>query len=198
MKAKIRAVVEAEEKVNYESRMAEKWKQDLEHMMSAIHNGGEEITKPYLTEAPYLVLVFAQPYGLDRETGEKIDHYYVSQSVGIAVGMFTAALHEASLCSLVSTPMVCSEVPPPPLSRPQTPQCRRQRRPRRQRRQRQPPNAKRYLQGSESEVKKMLSRPVNEKLFCLMPVGLPASDATVPKVNCKPHAMRRRAMRQSS
>lgn len=146
MKAKIRTLVEAEEKVNYETRMAEKWKQDLEHMMSAIHNGGGDITKPYLTEAPYLVLVFSQPYGLDRETGEKIDHYYVAQSVGIAVGMFTAALHEASLCSLVSTPM-----------------------------------------GSESEVKQMLHRPVNEKLFCLMPVGHPASDATVPKVNCHEH-----------
>ena len=65
--------------------MAEKWKEDLASMMSAIHEGGETITKPHLTSAPYLVLVFAQPYGLDSEGG-KIDHYYVTQSVGIAVG----------------------------------------------------------------------------------------------------------------
>ena len=33
------------------------------------------------------------------------DHYYVSESVGISLGFFLVAVHAASLCSLVSTPM---------------------------------------------------------------------------------------------
>jgi len=139
VKAKVRELVEIEEQVNYDKRMAETWKADLAPMMSSLHRGGAKITKPYLTEAPYAVAVFAQTYGLDPATNEKDEHYYVTQSCGIAVGLFTAALHSAGLCSLVSTPM-----------------------------------------GSERQLRELLGRPINERLFCLMPVGFPAADATVP------------------
>lgn len=77
--------------------------------------------------------------GLDPETGQKLPHYYVQQSVGIAVGLFVTALHASGLCSLVSTPM-----------------------------------------GAEAELAALFERPSNEKLFALIPVGLPAKDATVP------------------
>merc|ERR1712174_174825 len=34
--------------------------------------------------------------------------------------------------------------------------------------------------GAEQAIREMLGRPDNEKLFLLLPVGYPASDATVP------------------
>merc|ERR1712203_874459 len=34
--------------------------------------------------------------------------------------------------------------------------------------------------GAEKAIREMLGRPDNEKLFLLMPIGYPASDATVP------------------
>jgi iodotyrosine deiodinase len=34
--------------------------------------------------------------------------------------------------------------------------------------------------GAESKIRKLLNRPDNEKVSLLMPVGYPASDATVP------------------
>jgi iodotyrosine deiodinase len=51
--------------------------------------------------------VFSQPYGL--RTGpdgqpQRIKHYYVEESVGIAVGFLLAALHRAGLATLTHTP----------------------------------------------------------------------------------------------
>jgi len=104
-KAQIRSVVETEERRNYEQRMSQAWKDELQPMVGALHTDGV-ITKPYLTEAPYLVAVFAQIHGgMDAETGRKVEHYYVQQSVGISVGLFVTALQFAGLCSLVSTTM---------------------------------------------------------------------------------------------
>jgi hypothetical protein len=51
--------------------------------------------------------VFQQAYGLvTDEHGEpqKIKHYYVSESVGIAVGLLLASLHQAGLATLTHTP----------------------------------------------------------------------------------------------
>jgi hypothetical protein len=53
--------------------------------------------------APYLIAVFAQSYGVDSE-GNKIKHYYVKESVGIACGMLITALHNAGLATLTHTP----------------------------------------------------------------------------------------------
>ena len=106
-----RKVVETAERVNYENRMSKSWKADLEPMVGALHtapDGKQKVSKPYISEAPYLVFVFMQKFGLHAdENGKEVkeEHYYVSQSVGIAVGLFTAALHASSLCSLISTPM---------------------------------------------------------------------------------------------
>lgn len=43
---------------------------------------------------------------VDPETGKprKIKHYYVSESVGIAVGMLLSSLHLAGLATLTHTP----------------------------------------------------------------------------------------------
>ena len=96
IKRKIRFVAEAEEKESYERRMSEAWLEVLLHL-------GTDWHKPHLEDAPYVIVVFQQVYGL-REDGTKIKHYYVSESVGIAVGMLLASLHQAGLATLTHTP----------------------------------------------------------------------------------------------
>lgn len=95
-KAAIRAAAEAEEKVNYESRFPDEWKSDLAPL-------GTDFVKEHLTTAPWVIVVFAQRYAL-RPDGSKGKHYYVPESVGIAVGMLLAAATVAGLATLVHTP----------------------------------------------------------------------------------------------
>lgn len=101
IKRKIREAAEIEERDNYEWRMSQEWKDALAHL-------GTDEHKPHLEDAPYLIVVFAQPYGFraDPITGEKvkIKHYYVAESVGIAVGFLLASLHQSGLATLTHTP----------------------------------------------------------------------------------------------
>ena len=64
---------------------------------------GTDAHKPYLERAPYLIAVFAKRYGTSDD-GERIPHYYVNESVGIATGFLIAALHQAGLATLTHTP----------------------------------------------------------------------------------------------
>jgi nitroreductase len=95
IKRKIREAAEEEEKISYSGRMPENWKADLKPL-------GTNWEKPFLEDAPYLIVVFKQSYGLDNE--EKIQHYYVSESVGIACGFLIAAIHQAGLVAVTHTP----------------------------------------------------------------------------------------------
>lgn len=145
----IREAVEQEEQINYDRRMKQAWKDDLAPIFknSALHKPADEggaagrtiIQKPYLTEAPYLVVVTELTHGVHPSTGERLTHYYVKEGVGIAVGLFLAALTNVGLFSLTSTPL-----------------------------------------NAGSAICSVLQRPPNERVFLLMPVGYPASDATVP------------------
>ena len=121
--------------------------------------------KPYLTEAPYIVLLFKQTYGLN-EDGSKKTHYYNEISCSVAagkevtvlcgehnlfnwltsahVGLFIAAAHNAGLSTLTSTPMNCGPA-----------------------------------------LRTLLDRPKNEKLLFLLPLGYAAEDAKVPKIGRK-------------
>jgi nitroreductase len=105
IKAQVRELVEAEEQVNYERRMGEAWKQDLAPIFagSALHKDGE-IRKPYLTDAPYLVVVTEAVHGVD-EVGKRFTHHYVKEGVGIACGLFISALTNIGLFTLTSTPL---------------------------------------------------------------------------------------------
>jgi nitroreductase len=94
-KRRIRVAAEAEEKENYERRMPEEWLEALEPF-------GTDWRKPFLETAPWLIAVFRQDYGLRGE--EKVKHYYVQESVGIATGFLLAALHMAGLATLCHTP----------------------------------------------------------------------------------------------
>lgn len=95
IKKKIRAAAEEEEKISYGSRMSDTWKSDLKPL-------GTDWEKPFLEDAPYLIVVFKQSYGM--EDGEKIQHYYVNESVGIACGFLIAAIHQAGLATVTHTP----------------------------------------------------------------------------------------------
>ncbi|KAJ3060342.1 hypothetical protein HDU98_003692, partial [Podochytrium sp. JEL0797] len=97
IKSEIRAIIEHEEKINYESRMSKQWVKDLSKL-------GTTWEKEYLDTAPYLIVVFKQAYGL-TESGQRINHYYYEQSNSIACGLLITALHQANLCTLTSTPM---------------------------------------------------------------------------------------------
>lgn len=96
VKRQIREAAEEEEEKNYNGRMPEEWKEDLRQFRTDWH-------KEYLEIAPWLIVVFAQSYGLDAE-GAKTKHYYVQESVGLACGMLIAAAHRAGLATLVHTP----------------------------------------------------------------------------------------------
>jgi iodotyrosine deiodinase len=64
---------------------------------------GTDADKPFLEAAPWLIAVFAQRWGVDRE-GRKVKHYYVPESVSIAIGLLIASLHSAGLATLTHTP----------------------------------------------------------------------------------------------
>ncbi|GMQ29938.1 nitroreductase family protein [Algoriphagus confluentis] len=95
IKKKIREAAEEEERISYSQRMPEDWKADLKPL-------GTDWEKPFLEEAPYLIVVFKQSYGI--QNGEKIQHYYVSESVGIACGLLIAAIHQCGLVTVTHTP----------------------------------------------------------------------------------------------
>ena len=71
--------------------------------LEAIEPIGTDWTKPHLTDAPYVIVVFEQAHGWNDD-GSKRKHYYVRESVGIAVGFLLAALHAAGLATLTHAP----------------------------------------------------------------------------------------------
>lgn len=96
VKQKIREAAEAEERESYEKRMSERWKDDLKPLAT-------DANKPFLEEAPYLIVLCKKAYDLDEE-GNKVNNYYVNESVGIAAGMLISAIHQAGLVTLTHTP----------------------------------------------------------------------------------------------
>ena len=96
LKRRIREAAEDEERRSYQSRMPDEW-------LEALRPLGTDWRKPHLEVASYLIVVFEQAYGLGPG-GEKIKHYYVKESVGIAVGLLLASLHRAGLATLTHTP----------------------------------------------------------------------------------------------
>lgn len=91
-KAAIRDAAEEEERAFYGGRAPEGWLEDL----AAFGTGPE---KPFLEDAPALIVVFAQRTGAEGER-----HYYVSESVGIATGLLLGALNDAGFATLTHTP----------------------------------------------------------------------------------------------
>lgn len=96
MKARIREGAEEEERAFYQGGAGDEW-------LAALEPIGTGVTKPHLTDAPWLIVVFAQRYGV-TEDGNRYKNYYVPESVGIATGMLIAAIHHAGLVCLEHTP----------------------------------------------------------------------------------------------
>jgi iodotyrosine deiodinase len=95
IKRKIREAAEKEEYESYHGRMSEKWLRRLAPLGTNEH-------KPFLEIAPYLIVVFR--INSFVEDGETEPTYYSQESVGIAVGMLLAALHNMGLATLTHTP----------------------------------------------------------------------------------------------
>ncbi|MCA9707353.1 MAG: nitroreductase family protein [Myxococcales bacterium] len=97
IKHRIRVAAEAEERQSYEGgRMSDEWREALAPI-------GTDWRKPYLETVPYLVVVFEEIHGHFPD-GRPRKNYYVRESVGLACGLFIAALHQMGLSTLTHTP----------------------------------------------------------------------------------------------
>lgn len=97
LRSRIREAAEKEELESYSGRMSDRWLRDLEPLAT-------DHIKPFIEEAPALIIVFRRIHETDPETGERHPNYYVQESCGIAVGFLLTALHEAGLAALTHTP----------------------------------------------------------------------------------------------
>ncbi len=96
LKRQIREAAEKEEREFYGGRAPEEW-------LEALAPLGTDEVKAHLTDAPWIVVLFAQTHGV-RSDGSKRTHYYVPESCGIAAGLFIAAVHRMGLVTLTHTP----------------------------------------------------------------------------------------------
>lgn len=96
VKARIREGAEEEERRFYNGGASDEWLKALEPI-------GTGVDKPHLTDAPWLIVVFAQRYGV-TQSGNRYKNYYVPESVGISIGILITALHHAGLVCLEHTP----------------------------------------------------------------------------------------------
>jgi nitroreductase len=96
VKRRIREKAEEQERALYEHRASDEW-------LDALAPLGTDAHKPFLEQASYLIVIFAQRYGLAPD-GSKVKHYYVTESVGIATGILLTAIHHAGLAALTYTP----------------------------------------------------------------------------------------------
>ena len=95
LKHQIRVAAEKEEKSFYQQRAPNEWLEKVAPL-------GTDWRKPFLEDAPYLIIVFKQIYGIENDL--RVKHYYVDESVGIAVGFLLTAIHQTGLVALPHTP----------------------------------------------------------------------------------------------
>jgi iodotyrosine deiodinase len=96
LKSRIRAAAEAEELETYSRRLSDEWRGALAPL-------GTDHVKAHITDAPWVVVLFKQKYGINPD-GSHRKHYYVTESAGIAAGLFVTALHNMGLATLTHTP----------------------------------------------------------------------------------------------
>lgn len=96
LKQRIREAAEVEEREFYQHRAPDEWREALAHL-------GTDANKPFLEIAPWLIAVFYERTGPERD-GRKAKRYYPHESTGIACGLLIAALHDAGLATLTHTP----------------------------------------------------------------------------------------------
>jgi nitroreductase len=96
LKQQIREAAEQGEYEFYHGLAGDEWLAALSHL-------GTDQHKPFLESAPWLIAVFAQKHGVAPDGG-KVQHYFVRESVGIAIGILITAVHHAGLVALPYTP----------------------------------------------------------------------------------------------
>jgi nitroreductase len=96
VKKKIRQEAEKTEQEFYTKKPNLQWIEELAPL-------GTDASKPFLEEAPYLIVIFAQRHSFSPD-GSKRGHYYVNESVGISAGLLISALHHAGIACLTYTP----------------------------------------------------------------------------------------------
>lgn len=96
VKKEIRQAAEIVELEFYTNRAPQEW-------IDLIAPLGMDHHKPFLEEAPYLIVVFLQSYGI-LPNGKRLKHYYAIESVGLATGLLITSLHMAGLVTLTHTP----------------------------------------------------------------------------------------------
>lgn len=96
LKRRIREAAEEEERRFYQQRAPREWLEAL----APLGTGRE---KPFLETAPWLVAVFEKRWAEDGQ-GNRITHYYPTESVGIATGLLISFLHQCGLATLTHTP----------------------------------------------------------------------------------------------
>lgn len=96
IKRRIREAAEREEHSFYHGRAPDEW-------LEALAPLGTDEHKSHLTDAPWIVVLFRQAYGV-RDDGTHHTHYYATESCGIAAGLFIAAVHHMGLVMLTHTP----------------------------------------------------------------------------------------------
>ena len=97
IKLQIKDAAEKEEREFYEGgKTPKEW-------LNAVRPMGTNAEKPYLTLAPWIVVLFEEVHRID-ESNSIEKNYYVKESVGIACGLFIAALQNMGLATLTHTP----------------------------------------------------------------------------------------------
>ncbi|MBX3115061.1 MAG: nitroreductase family protein [Fimbriimonadaceae bacterium] len=96
IKEQIREAAEQEEREFYSRRATPEW-------LEALAPLGTDFVKEHIVTAPWLIVVFRRDYDV-LEDGTRQKNYYMTESVGIAVGFLIQALHRAGLATLTHTP----------------------------------------------------------------------------------------------
>ncbi|HJP78982.1 MAG TPA: nitroreductase family protein [Pseudonocardiaceae bacterium] len=96
LKRRVREAAEEEERRFYHDRNVPDWHAALAALET-------DDRKEFLETAPWLVVAFAQK-STPLAGGRVRKNYYVSESVGIACGLFITALHTMGLATLTHTP----------------------------------------------------------------------------------------------
>jgi iodotyrosine deiodinase len=96
LKRQLREAAEIEERRFYQELAPPEW-------LEALAPLGTDEHKPHLTDAPWVVVLFRQSYGIQPDGGKRT-YYYTQESCGIAAGLFIAAIHQMGLVTLTHTP----------------------------------------------------------------------------------------------
>ena len=105
IRKKLREIVERNEEENYKHRLKEVWRKDIQAVdPQSEQMQGDPWQKTYIEQAAYIVCIFKQVYRVTA-TGGRLPVYYPEQSVGISIGVFFSACHNAGLAALASYPM---------------------------------------------------------------------------------------------